>query len=169
MLRERGEVASSMHPRSDAAVRDLHGGEPPLAVDLLMLARAFRQVLEEKRLRTPHVYEPSRYTVRDRINYLMRTLSTAGHPLAFTAIFEEGTVEEAVVTFLALLELAKRGALRIRQDASRGEISLELVPEELRPVEFDATASSEFDLEDPSRLPLDEGISGDDADISEED
>ena len=100
LLRECGELASAMVTRPDAAVSEHYGGESCLEVDLLALAKAFRRVMEEKRLRTPHVFEPSRYTVGDRIRHLLSTLSgrqRAGGRTPFQELFEEGTVEECVV------------------------------------------------------------------------
>jgi segregation and condensation protein A len=146
-LRERAEVAGTMMGRPDAAVQHLYGGDAGLDVDLLALARAFRKVLDDKRLRTPHVFRPSRFTVRDRIRTVLEALAApreAGRPCLFTELFEEGTIEEAVVTFLAILELVKRGFLRCRQAHLLDDIELELVPEADRPA-IDVLAPSEFD------------------------
>jgi segregation and condensation protein A len=147
LLRERADMASSMVPRPDAAVQHLFGGDAGLDVDLLALARAFRKVLEDKRLRTPHVFKPSRWTVRDRIRQVIEALAVprdADRPHLFSELFDEGTIEEAVVMFLAILELVKRGVLRCRQDRLLEDIALELVPEDERP-RIDALAPSEFD------------------------
>ncbi|MEM7246925.1 MAG: segregation/condensation protein A [Acidobacteriota bacterium] len=128
LLRERADVTSAMHSRPDEVVRAQYGGVSHLEVDLLALARAFGKVMEEKRARTPHVLEASRFTVGDRIRHLLGRLRALerGETLDFTAAFEEGTVEEAVVTFLALLELVKRGFLCCQQPEDQGEIQLTL-------------------------------------------
>lgn len=144
LLQERGELTATMHPRPAAAIKKDHGVEGVLEVDLLALAKAFRQVMEDKRLRTPHVFSPSRYTVGDRIRHLLGRLSET-EPRSFVGLFEEGTVEECVVTFLALLELVKRGFLRCWQDPGAGDIQLALVPEAERPESSLADAASEFD------------------------
>lgn len=163
LLQEKREVAATMLSRPASAVKQLEGVEAPLEVDLLALAKAFRKVLEEKRLRTPHVFEPSRYTVRDRISHVLEVLEGRGGEAPFAALFEEGTVEEAVVTFLAILELVKRGFLRCRQPDPLRDISLELVPEDDRPPSADALVSSEFDESPP--LPDAAEPVGDEADI----
>lgn len=146
LLREKGDLAATMETRPEAAVRHLHG-EAGLDADLLALAKAFRRVLEDKRLRTPHVLAPSRFTVRDRIAHVLATLGApreAGEGVTFSSLFQEGTIEEAVVTFLAILELVKRGFVRVEQSRLLYDIALVLVPEEERPDE-DALAPSEFD------------------------
>jgi segregation and condensation protein A len=145
LLQERGELTATMHPRPAAALKADHDIEDVLEVDLLALAKAFRQVMEEKRLRTPHVFAPSRYTVGGRIRHLLGGLSET-EPRSFAGLFEEGTIEECVVTFLALLELAKRGFLRCWQEPGEDEIRLALVPESERPDSSLADAASEFDV-----------------------
>lgn len=146
MLQEQCEVAATMIERPDELVEHLRDGESYLHVDLLGLAKAFRKVLEDKRLRTPHVFEPSKYTVRDRIRHVLDTLAeAAGRSARFEDLFEEATIEEAVVTFLALLELIKRGFVRCTQDGPDASIILDLVPEDERPAAEDALAASEFD------------------------
>jgi len=147
LLKEKGDLATTMHVRPEEAVRHLHGGEASLDADLVVLARAFRKVLEDKRLRTPHVLAASRYTVRERMEHVLSRLtasSAAGKTVEFADLFEVGTVEEAVVTFLALLELVKRGVVRVLQPRLLEEIHLELVPEDERSGE-DVLAPSEFD------------------------
>lgn len=147
MLKEKGDLASTMITRPDESVKHLHGAEASLDADLISLARAFRKVLEDKRLRTPHVLSASRFTVRDRIAHVLAILERpreAGTAVAFSTLFEEGTIEEAVVTFLALLELVKRGFVRVAQPRLLEDIELVLVPASERP-DGDALAPSEFD------------------------
>ncbi len=144
LLQERGELTATMHSRPAEALKQDHGLEGLLEVDLLALAKAFRKVMDDKRLRTPHVFSPSRFTVGGRIRHLLSSLSET-EPRSFVGLFEEGTIEECVVTFLALLELAKRGFLRFWQTLGEEEIKLELVPESERPESSLADAASEFD------------------------
>lgn len=167
MLQERSVIAQGMLPRPPEAVAALYGGEATLDVDLLALARAFRKVLEDKRLRTPHVYAPSRFTVRDRIRHVLAALEAGGGRTTFVSLFEEGTVEEAVVTFLAILELCKRGFLRARQEAPDADIALELVPEGERPDVADI-GESEFDVRPaPPADGDDEGPSADPSEVAD--
>lgn len=147
MLRERFDVAETMLTRPDGAVAELAGTEPALEVDLLSLARAFQKIMDERRMRAPHVLSPSRYTVRDRMHHvlgLLRAAAAEGRPVSFSGLFEEGTIEEAVATFLALLELVKRAFLRCRQARHGDDIELFLVPIEERPSD-EMLAESEFD------------------------
>ena len=150
LLKEKADLASTMLTRPDESVKHLHGTEVALDADLVSLAKAFRKVLEDKRLRTPHVLSHSRYTVRDRISHVLALLERpreAGTIFLFSSLFDEGTIEEAVVTFLAILELVKRGFVRVAQPRLLQDIELVLVPSQERP-DADALAPSEFDEPD---------------------
>src|SRR5688572_1855820 len=78
LLREKGDLAATAFTRPEEAVRHLHDGEAGIDADLVVLARAFRKVLEDKRLRTPHVLQPSRYTVRERMEHVLARLAGTG-------------------------------------------------------------------------------------------
>ena len=91
------------------------------------------------------------------IHHLLGRLEGTGRVrgrVLFVSLFEEGTVEEAVATFLALLELVKRGFVRCFQGGQEDDLTLEEVPESERPDLEAALATSEFD-EPP--LSIDEG------------
>lgn len=162
LLKEKADLASTMVSRPDESVKHLHGPEAAFDADLVSLAKAFRKVLEDKKLRTPHVLSASRYTVRERIAHVLAVLERpreAGHEVTFVSLFEEGTIEEAVVTFLAILELVKRGFVRVTQPRLLEDIALVLVPASERP-DADAFAPSEFD-EPPVLDPGEDGLTDD--------
>lgn len=162
LLKEKGDLASTMLTRPDESVKHLQGPEAAFDADLVALAKAFRKVLEDKRLRTPHVLSASRFTVRERIADVLAALERpreAGTDVTFISLFDEGSIEEAVVTFLAILELVKRGFVRIAQPRLLEDIVLVLVPVAERP-DIDAMAPSEFD--EPAAI--DPGDSADDGD-----
>ncbi|MER3405252.1 MAG: hypothetical protein C4289_08895 [Chloroflexota bacterium] len=88
-----------------------------------MLARAMRRVLE--RLRPPGEELPAEeYRVADKITLLRSELARAGR-LALSALLGRCTCRlEAVVTFLAVLELLKLGQVSAQQEGLFGEIWL---------------------------------------------
>jgi segregation and condensation protein A len=134
LLHEKAELCSTQLLRPEASVRHLWAaGDAPIDADLLALARAFQKVLEDRRLRQPHVLAPTRYTVREQMRHVLSLLRGApGDPprLPFLALFVDGTLEEAIATFLALLELVKRNFVRVRQEDPLGDIDLELAATE---------------------------------------
>lgn len=149
LLRERMDLVATMVARPPEALEEVHGTiEPNLEVDLIVLAKAFQGVMQEKRLRTPHVLPPLRYTVGDRIRHVLRALDRRGETAGrtpFRSLFQEGTLEELIATFLALLELAKRGFVRCVQRDPDADIEVELTPADDRPDAAQADAASEFD------------------------
>jgi segregation and condensation protein A len=97
------------------------------AVDLL---RALRDLLEAKRRRgTVHVAPKARRGVDDRIDHVLSVLASRGD-VPFGELLPGPEVgwelwrEACVVTLLALLELAHRGRLRLRQDGHLGPLQV---------------------------------------------
>lgn len=103
---------------------------PPLAeVPVLKLIEALDRVLAGAKIRISHQVTVDRLSVSERINQIADRLEAEG-TFTFSSCFrflrEEVTIEEArheaVVTFLALLEMAKLGVIRLWQGvASSGE------------------------------------------------
>lgn len=120
--------------------------EGPLQVSMFELLRAFREVLH--RSVTPVALEITReeLNVGQRILALVDRLA-AESPLEFTRLFpERGTRAELIVTFLALLEMLRRGLVSARQAETFGPIMLyrgvERVPEgELDRMEGDGSGT----------------------------
>jgi segregation and condensation protein A len=115
--------------------------EREIEVGLFELIEAFRQVLEAagEQMRI-HSVETENVTVRDRMIYVMDLFEHVDH-IEFTEIFQIGhfgapSRSMLVATFLAMLELARLGALHIFQNvgdegAPEGAIRLRVVREVL--------------------------------------
>lgn len=110
-------------PSFPAPVRavDVEGQEEPLQVAALLAA--FRAVLARVPPR-PLVYPGTAWTVEDKLAALQQRLRAGGFELG-AVILECGDRLEAVVTFVAVLELLRRGAIRVRQERSFGRILVE--------------------------------------------
>ena len=114
---------------AEQGLRYTRGGPPlvgevegPLSLGLFELLAAFRRVLQ--RAEGGAVLEITRETL-DVGQRLLRILDrlNAESPLAFTALFEgQRTRAELIVTFLALLEILRRGLASARQAEHLGEI-----------------------------------------------
>lgn len=102
---------------------------PPLAeVPVIKLIEALDRVLAGAKIKISHQVTVDRLSVSDRINQLADRLQEEGS-FTFASCFrflrEEVTAEEArheaVVTFLALLEMAKLGVIRLWQGVPQEE------------------------------------------------
>lgn len=123
-LRQLIEAGRACYGRVAAADARLLGPAPLEPVPPEMLARAMRRVLE--RLRPPGEELPVEedYRVADKITLLRSELVQAGR-LALSALLARCACRlEAVVTFLAVLELLKLGQVSAQQEGLFGEIWL---------------------------------------------
>ena len=99
----------------------------PLAeASIFDLIRAFQNVLKRfDEARDFGDIVDDRYTVSDKIEYLMTRIEP-GQSLSLQSLFEKaGSKVEVIVTFLALLELMKMNQFRARQTGLLGEINIE--------------------------------------------
>ena len=94
-------------------------------VSLDALAAAFQQVLDRLPPQDQVSFEFEHVSLSDKLEELRRVLSRQGQ-LNFTAIFRNAASRlEAVVTFLALLELIRIGEARVAQTAAFSEITVQ--------------------------------------------
>ena len=98
--------------------------EGPLQVSMVELLRAFRDILMRAETPTPLEITPEELNVGQRIVNLVDRLA-AESPLEFTRLFSVGARRvEVIVTFLALLELLRRGLASVRQSEAMGPIMI---------------------------------------------
>ena len=104
--------------------------ELKLNVSLMDLLRALDSALERMQERgLPQEIEGERWTVREKITYLKDTLRKSGRRL-FSELFRSATTRlEVVVTFLALLELARLHEVSLEQSETFGEINISDISE----------------------------------------
>ncbi len=95
-----------------------------LEVSLSELLRAFAAIMERATAAAVLEITPEAISVGERMMALLDRL-TLESPLPFTALFDgAGTRALLIATFLALLELLRRGLVRARQSDSDGEITI---------------------------------------------
>lgn len=99
--------------------------EGPLEVSMIELLRAFRDILTRaETTETPLEITPEELNVGQRIVTLVDRLAGES-PLEFSRLFADDTRRvEIVVTFLALLELLRRGLATVRQTEVLGPIMI---------------------------------------------
>jgi len=100
------------------------GQEQPIEISALVIA--FQSLLERLPPR-PVVVQGNAWTLEDKLDHLAACLRRGAFDLAHLILECEDRLE-AVVTFVALLELLRRGAVRVRQTAAFGSILVEPAP-----------------------------------------
>jgi segregation and condensation protein A len=95
----------------------------PPEVSLDDLVEAWRNVLKRAKLNQHHKLGRAELSVREHMSLLLRRLSMA-KVLRFDELFDIETegIPKLVVSFLAMLELAKEGLIRITQQEAFGTI-----------------------------------------------
>ncbi len=93
---------------------------PQISVDDLRLA--WMGLLARARLNTHHVVRREQLSVREQMAYIMRCLQ-GGEYIAFDTLFNlDDGLPKLLVTFIAMLELAREYLLEIQQSATFGVI-----------------------------------------------
>jgi segregation and condensation protein A len=124
-------------PLADTEEVDPAGEVPRLRVTTWELLEAFRAVLKRARPESVHEVLVERVSLRDRARALLRTLGVA-RSLDFESLFDDdATRSDIIVTFLALLELMKMGAVRATQADRCGPIVIELAVTDVAAVSFE--------------------------------
>jgi len=114
------------HHPENSEMGEPDGGRPMADIGIFDLIRAFQNVLErfagESQL---NEIVDDRFTVSDKIDFLLRTVPRGGR-IKFSAMFEEASTKgEVIVTFLAMLELMKLNYFKVHQDGQLGDIELQ--------------------------------------------
>lgn len=117
------ERAAADEPSYPAPAREVavDGQEEPLQVAALVAA--FQSVLARIPPR-PLVYVGTGWTLEDKLEVLEQRLRRGPFELV-EVLLECRDRLEAVVTFVAVLEMLRRGAIRVRQEQSFGQILVE--------------------------------------------
>jgi segregation and condensation protein A len=117
------ERAAADEPSYPAPARpvEVEGQEEPLQVAALLAA--FQAVLARVPPR-PLVYIGTRWTVEDKMEALQRRIHAGSFDLV-QLILECADRLEAVITFVAILELLRRSEITVRQEQNFGRILVE--------------------------------------------
>jgi segregation and condensation protein A len=123
-------------PNAEGLAADA-AGRPFVRATTWELLEAFRAVLKRARPDPIHEVVAESVSLRERVEYLLRTLGVA-RAVEFDSLFDDGASRlEIIVTFLALLELMKVGAIEAVQDERFGQIRIVLVVDDVRTVSLD--------------------------------
>ncbi|HET9960601.1 MAG TPA: segregation/condensation protein A [Polyangiaceae bacterium] len=124
-LAEKDLLGRDVFPRGMKAP-DVEGPAPLAGMSLFKLLDAFQSVLSRATLKVDHQIDFERFSISDRINEISDLLRKNPR-LSFDELFEgQRTRAELIVTFLALLEMAKLRLIRLFQDGPLEVIYIEL-------------------------------------------
>jgi len=99
--------------------------EPLIEVSLFQLIDAFKRVMEQKLPGVQLKFQVEPWSLKERTTSIMDQLKERGG-IYFVELFEQGrTLAELIITFLAVLELAQMGLLRIFQTGPDKDFRLE--------------------------------------------
>jgi segregation and condensation protein A len=130
------------------------GGSPRLQVTVWELLEAFRAVLKRAQPESVHEVVTDAISLRDRVRTLLHALSVA-RSIDFESLFDtDASRFEIIITFLAMLELMKMGAVRAVQEQRYGRIVVEMAVADASAVsleavdEYEHTAGVKEEVED---------------------
>ena len=103
---------------------DDDGEEPVVRIGLFELIDAFKNILDNMPSEHKVNLADERFTIKDKINHILEVLETKGD-IHFHELFTPTSPRiEMVVTFLAILEIAKLNLIQITQEIQTGVIRL---------------------------------------------
>lgn len=132
-LGARGVAGRDVFGRGMPTPEATSGGLPPLAeVPLFALVDAFQRVLDRSKIKLSHDVVADRISLSDRIGELSDLLSSRGR-VAFEDLFDGLSNKfDLVITFLALLEMARLKMTRLFQSEPLGPLYVEVATESTR-------------------------------------
>jgi segregation and condensation protein A len=96
--------------------------EPTFDLSLYEIMRAFREIMSRFDAQDVSEIAPEEFTIEEKIDHIL-ALVEEGRQATFGELFAGSASRlEMVVTFMALLELMKRAAIRCMQEKTFGEI-----------------------------------------------
>jgi segregation and condensation protein A len=129
--------------QSADGVEQLDDGRANVRATMWELLEAFQRVLKRAEPDPVHEVEAEPISLRDCVQRVLRVLSVA-RSVTFDSLFDErSTRGQIIVTFLALLELMKIGAVAAVQEERCGTIAIVLAVEDASQVSIDL--SEEYD------------------------
>ncbi|MCB6185351.1 segregation/condensation protein A [Leeia sp. TBRC 13508] len=95
----------------------------PPEVDVAQLIEAWQRILKRNKLQTHHHVAPEVVSIRHQMAHILKLLKRQTGPLDFDQFFEDVKNKmQLVLNFIAILELAKEGLVRMIQTEPNGTI-----------------------------------------------
>jgi len=124
-------------PAMDVEIPQTDATAPRLQVTVWELLEAFRSILRRARPEAVHEVVADQLSLRDRVRTVLDILQRE-RTVEFERLFrDEATRFEIVLTFLAMLELMKMGAITATQEHALGRIVIAVAVEDLSAVSLE--------------------------------
>jgi segregation and condensation protein A len=101
------------------------GEDGSLQVNLFQLMDAFKKIIEQNLPGMPITFRAEKWSVKNRMSFIMNHLKEKQTAYFQDLFYEDRTISEFVVTFLALLELIHVGLIKVFQPDPYKDIRLE--------------------------------------------
>jgi len=126
-LEEKAEERSEHYSKLPAPVEEREEAFDDTPLNVFDLIYAFQKMLDRKKLKEPMTatIERVEYSVEEKMTFVQDMLQSATSPVYFDDLFDSEHIEEIVVTFLAILELAKHQQITLLQEENFGPLLLE--------------------------------------------
>ena len=137
-LREKQEGSERFVYREKQLPREVEKYRPPVDLDKLLagldaekLARICQEILQRNAEKTDEVrsrfgeIEREAVKIGDRLDYVRERVRGKGRRSFRSLLGEAASRLEIVVTFIAILELIKQGEIRLTEDSTRDDFTLE--------------------------------------------
>ncbi len=126
-LEEKAEERGEHYSKLPAPVEEKEERLDDSPLNVFDLIYAFQKMLDRKKLKEPMTatLERVEYSVEEKLTFVQNVLQSATAPVYFDDLFEGEQIEEIVVTFLAILELAKNQQILLLQKENFGPLLLE--------------------------------------------
>ena len=122
----RGVAGRDVFVRGAPTEQALVGDAPLAEIPIFALVDAFQRILDRTKVKLSHDIVADRVSITERIAEISAMLASR-RSVTFDEMFESlATKFELVITFLALLEMARLKTTRLRQDEPLGPLHIEL-------------------------------------------
>ncbi|MFH1148155.1 MAG: segregation/condensation protein A [Pseudomonadota bacterium] len=100
--------------------------EPVFSVNFFDLIDAFHNLMQDQKVESFMDITLSRVSLTEKIDEILKSLVPGVRVPFFSLFSDQTTRQELILTFLAILEIARLGLTTIRQNEAGGEITLTL-------------------------------------------
>lgn len=98
--------------------------EPQLDVNLFQLMDAFKRIVDQRLPGAKLEVHVEKWSVKDKMENIIALLKQSGETFFHDIFSKDRTISEFIVTFLALLELAHLGLIKVFQPTYQSDIQL---------------------------------------------
>ena len=120
-LLDRDVFSRQMPPYMQDQIKD---EEPLLDVNLFQLMDAFKRILDQQLPGARLEVHLEKWSIKDKMEMIMACLKQKGAIFFYEIFSDDRTISEFIVTFLALLELAHLGLIKVFQPTYESDIQL---------------------------------------------